>query len=781
MMRRLVALVLLGLGGATFASCTGSPGSDQSGSGSGNGNGSGGGKGTGGSGPASGSGGGKGTGGSGPASGSGGSGAPYGSGGTSMIDGGPITQPPMPFEAASAQTAVRKVKNLLTGMAPTDDDVSLVTAMGAAGLQQLIDTWMTDKTYQPHFQDKMVFFFRNAFQQTSFSPLDDFKPQLLENGGFDFGPIGAGAVGDDAFARLVQNLQDSFALTAWQIVASGQPFTNVLTTNKFMMTTALKSLYLQIEMPNDQPYAFTGGTKTTKLAWRVDYSGAAPIPIEDIVNPQSPNYLTFDDMPPANATSGFPGGGGGGFNTCHGGTNGAGAAVPYAMNSGYAMLFQRLLGMTPRYPFEAVQTTTCFEHPSKPYFTTSDVSDWTLVTVNPMQSGDSYIQPYDLPTLRKATTLPLKLPRFGYYTTPAFLALWNTNDSNQHRVTANQTLLVAFGQSFSPANAIVPLTSAGLDSAHSVAGTECVGCHKSLDPLRQFWATQFDYNDRNDFPAKASFTGAAANPRPSSTGGLLAFGSVNAMGASMADLGMLLQQNVDNTDSKQPISRFALGMTQKLCYFANATSCLETDAEFRRVAHDFEASNFNFPALVKDLFSSPLVTGAAQTDTFTDGGVLVSIARKDQLCASLGNRLGLDVCSLSAPLPTSAQKTTITIATALPADAFSRGSEIPVTASDPTLFFRAATEMLCENVATQVVDASSGTSVFASADAQGAMAKMVTDIMGYPPSASHYGDALAILKEHYSAVMGAKNTATNALRSTFVLACESPTSLSFGL
>ena len=142
MMRRLVPVVLVGL-----AACTGSPGSDQGGSTTGSGghnqsNGSGGhgqSSGSDGSGPAGGSGG------SGPANGSGGSGAsPYGSGGSAMIDGGPITQPPQPFEAASAQTAVRKVKNLLTGLAPTDDDVSLVTAMGAAGLQQLIDTWMTD-------------------------------------------------------------------------------------------------------------------------------------------------------------------------------------------------------------------------------------------------------------------------------------------------------------------------------------------------------------------------------------------------------------------------------------------------------------------------------------------------------------------------------------------------------------------------------------------------------------------------------------------------------------
>ena len=46
--------------------------------------------------------------------------------------------------------------------------------------------------------------------------------------------------------------------------------------------------------------------------------------------------------------------------------------------------------------------------------------------------------PYNIPALRQATELGLALPRTGFYTTPAFLALWNTNDSNQHRVTANQ-------------------------------------------------------------------------------------------------------------------------------------------------------------------------------------------------------------------------------------------------------------------------------------------------------------------------------------------------------
>src|SRR4030095_17245341 len=76
--------------------------------------------------------------------------------------------------------------------------------------------------------------------------------------------------------RVVQALQDSFALTAWQIVKEGRPFTETLTTTRFRMTTALKSLYVQIEMPADTNQR---STSTTVLNWSVDYSGTAS-PIE---------------------------------------------------------------------------------------------------------------------------------------------------------------------------------------------------------------------------------------------------------------------------------------------------------------------------------------------------------------------------------------------------------------------------------------------------------------------------------------------------------------------
>jgi hypothetical protein len=630
---------------------------------------------------------------------------------------------------------------------------------------------MTDPMYKDNFRDKMIAFFRNTFQQTGFSPTDDFKPQLLQNGGFDFGPLGTLAVGDGAFAMLVQNLQDSFALTAWGLVSEGHPFTDTLTTQKYMMTTGLKSLYLQIEMPNDQPYAFP--KPANLLAWKIDYSGN-PIPLAQTLDPSSPNYMVFGDDPPDNMgyfpSTAFP--------TCRGGTpSTANTVVTSASFTGYAQLFQRLVGYTPRYPF--VANPTCWEHPSKPYFTAQDLSDWQWVTVHPLAPGATYVKPYDLPTLRTLTDLSVALPRVGFFTTPAFLALWNTNNSNQHRVTANQALLAAFGTSFSSESLITPLSEPGLDPSHSVAGTECFGCHKSLDPMRQFWATQFDFNDRNDFITN-SFTGDPPNPRPSMTGGVFAFLDVNQMGSDMLAFGPMLAKATDS-DPVMPLNQFAIGVTQKLCFYANSSPCDVTDPEFRRVVGVF-AQAFDFTALVKELFASPLVTGAVATKTFAQGAVTVSVSRRNHLCAALSDRLGKpDLCAQAVALPTQSQAATEKIAASVPADAFSRGAESPVTPASPSVFYRAASEELCENIAPQVVDATTAT-VWTSANKDPAMIDMVEKIMGYPPSDPNHAPALAILQDHYTSVLAAPGgSATVALRSVFVLACESPTALSIGL
>ena len=696
----------------------------------------------------------------GTSSGSGGAGGGVAGTPNPPINPGSVTVPPTPFEPATALSSVRKVKNLLTGLTPTDADVATVTTMGAAGLQTLINTWMTDPEFQDKFRERMLFFFRNSFQQTGFNPAEDFKPQLLTNGGFDF----ANTPGDDIFPRLVQNIEDSFALTAWQLIAEGRPFSEVLTTRRFMMTTALKATYLQIEMPRD-----TRGTAAPTISWKVDESGV-DIPIEQIVDPASPNYLTFADVAP----------------TVAGGSH---AGLP--RNGRHGQSLHRFQHPVPGVAGSdsTVRHATVAGSPTPPSAIESRRNPISRCRTSATGNGSPCAR--SIPARRGScrTTFRLcarprswgsRLPRVGFFTTPAFLALWNTNDSNQHRVTANQTLLVALGQSFTSANSIVPLSAAGLDANHAVDGTECYGCHKSLDPLRQFWGTQLDFNDRNDFIARAG-NGIAANPRPATTGGGFAFGNLNTTGADIFALGPLLGQVADLTDPNQAVNRFAIAMTQKLCFFANSSPCVESDPEFRRIAHAFETNNTNFASLVKELLSSPLVTGAKPTTTSDMMGLTVSISRRDQLCMALSNRLGKpDLCGLAVPVPSTTQAATLKIATSVPADAFSRGSEFPITASTPTLFYAAAGEMLCENIATQVVDATTG-SVFSSSTPPAAIADMVQRVMGYPPSDPLYAGAVKILQDNYNAHIAAKASATNALRSTFALACEAPTTLSFGL
>ena len=679
------------------------------------------------------------------------------------LDPGAIDVAAMPWDDKTAVEALRKVKNLLIGTAPSDGDVQAVKSQGPAGLEQLIIGWITDAATLPYFKNKMIFFFRNLFQQTGFTPTVDFQNQLLANSGFDFGPFGVGAVGDDSFARLVQNLQDEFAMTAWQLVQEGHSFLETLTTQKFMMTTGLKVVHLQIEMPNDQPYSF-GARNATKLAWSIDYSGKA-IAIEDAIK-----NMVFSDEPPANPGNSFLFGNSSMFPTCH-----ASTTTPTGTFTGYGQLFQRIIGFTPRYPFAA--QPTCWEHPSKPYLTTDDVSDWQWVTVAPKASGDAYIQPYDLPTLRKTTTLKLALPRVGFFTTPAFLALWNTNDSNQHRVTADQALLAALGGSFTSENTIIPVSETGLDSAHTTTTSDCYVCHKSLDPMRNFWANQLDFNDRNDW-LTSTFNGATPNPKPSTIGGVFAFGTVNAKGASINDFGTLLGTMTDG-DPSAPINQFAIGVAQKLCYYANSAPCDVTDPEFRRIATNF-AHAFSFPLLIKDLFASPLVTGAVDTKTAAKGTVPVSISRRDHFCQALSNRLGVnDVCALVVALPNPAQTSTSTIAGSVVADGFGRGTVAPVTPASPNLFFRAAVEQLCANLAPQLVDGTSG-SVWSSSKAPAAIDDMVARVMGYPPSDKNHAMAVSILQKHMTDAQ-AQGNASSALRSTFVLACESPTSISIGL
>ena len=222
----------------------------------------------------------------------------------------------------------------------------------------------------------------------------------------------------------------------------------------------------------------------------------------------------------------------------------------------------------------------------------------------------------------------------------------------------------------------------------------------------------------------------------------------------------------------------------KLCYYANSAPCLEDDPEFQRVATVFKNSNFNFRTLVRELFSSPLVTLAARTKTFTETEAPVTIQRQEHFCSAISSRLAItDACAMNTIAGLTPLQTTLaSLSLSIPAASYSRGAESPVVSRDPNLFFRASVENICRRLADEVVDKTPGTPRYTSTMPQPAIDDMVKTVMGVPLADARFSGARSILIEHYeAAAKTAGITARDALKSTFVLACSSPTSVSSGL
>jgi hypothetical protein len=244
---------------------------------------------------------------------------------------------------------------------------------------------------------------------------------------------------------------------------------------------------------------------------------------------------------------------------------------------------------------------------------------------------------------------------------------------------------------------------------------------------------------------------------------------VSASGRTIFDLASELAAHPD----------FAEAWTQKLCTYANSGPCLITDAEFIRVAQVFKDSNFDFGKLVVEIFSSPLVTYRAQTDTAAQQGETFPVARRDHLCAALSNRLAIaDVCGLdvNTQVP-NALKPVQQIASVLPSDQYSRGAEAPVLAADPSLFFRTGLENICAVLAGQLIDASM-TPRWTSTNPAAAIADFVHTLMGIEKARD--ATPLSILTSHFQSARAAGLTASDSLKSAFVLACLSPSVVGIG-
>ena len=124
-----------------------------------------------------------------------------------------------PFEPSPVASAVRKVKTLLMGDAPTTAEINSVTDDQSA-LRNLAMSWIDSE----RGQDKLLSFFGLALQQ-----------EMGEEDIEQFDRLRRHRSLNAPFRKV---MSESFARTALDLVANDQPFNRIATTREWVVTTA---------------------------------------------------------------------------------------------------------------------------------------------------------------------------------------------------------------------------------------------------------------------------------------------------------------------------------------------------------------------------------------------------------------------------------------------------------------------------------------------------------------------------------------------------------------
>ena len=545
-----------------------------------------------------------------------------------------------------------KVKMLINGLPLTAAELDAIRS-DPATLRDHIDTWLDT----PEASRKLVTFFQRAFQQNRVN-IDDLDENL---GATNF--AGWGRVQEYRFIDLVmENMRESFARTALAITEEGRPFTDVLTTRAFMMTTGLMatlSFYADRPDQDDGKDAYRlldAYLPEGVLVWERD----EVIPPEQTLDPSHPNFMHFSDAVFADCLD----------NPQYVFTGDVPRAAWQSLTGSYW-----LTG-----PVTGISGDNCknlFQN-NQSLLSIDDFQDWHWVTVREPEAGEEHTMFWELDHMRAGGDFVTDAPYVGFFTTPAFWSTWPTNSDNDARVTMNQALIVAFGRSFDGEANIAPASVEGLlDGDHANPETECYSCHKTLDPMRQLVRQSMTYGGHRQLDTDVS-----------SVSGVFAFDGVEQEGDGVDDLALFMSEH----------PAFPSAWVQKLCYYANSAPCPPTSPLFQDMVDAFVASDYDFRSLITELFASPLVTSAACVDG--GSGNAPSINRQQHLCDAMRSRLGLDdLCEMEyfggEDQPLDYQREITQVIGMIPADDYARGAETPLTISESSLFIASAYEAIC--------------------------------------------------------------------------------------
>ena len=135
---------------------------------------------------------------------------------------GDTGEPETPFVPLPPESALAKVKDFLTGLAPTPEE-QLAYLGHPNALPALVDAWMQT----PEYAARESAIFHQLFQQET--SVDNLADHLDINVNRVIG------MDDRADGRLLPSIPDGFTRTVADLVAADRPFTEVLTTHTFML------------------------------------------------------------------------------------------------------------------------------------------------------------------------------------------------------------------------------------------------------------------------------------------------------------------------------------------------------------------------------------------------------------------------------------------------------------------------------------------------------------------------------------------------------------------
>lgn len=636
-------------------------------------------------------------------------------------------------QAVAARIYTAKLKSLIVGEPLSAEELSQVEA-DPAELRTLVSAWID----RPRAKAKLQNFFTTAFQQEGFE--DDALARHFSLEEFFLGTLpGSKTKVSDVLPR---SFRDSFGRTALYALDNDWSFDRLVSTNQFMMTTAMMvSIALNDELIVDDEGEMSHRTLD---GTEIVYQRHENYPLDRVLDPEDDVFLHFysdnETVVPDECLVG----------EVRGSDPRLGVLIYSAMMGTFVQLQGRNRICRKR---QRTQVDTLLD--------AADFEDWRLVTIRRPRTGEEADRFFELGNLRGSTELVLHTPRVGFFTTPAFVSVWETNRDNQARGTMNQTLITAYGQSIDGEQVILPEFNDALNGEHADPTTSCYACHKTLDPMRQFFRRDYTYSFHQQQSDEVRQKRAD-----------FAWDGVQSGGSSIEEFAALLVGHPN----------LARGWTQKLCWYANSAPCPEGE-EFERVVRNFSEGGMNFRDLLVELLSSPLVTGA--TPVPNGNGDLPSVARVRHFCAALSARVDEpDVCGLYSDIDSiddsgARRLRLLNSATSgvIPDDTFARGDQNPIAISDVGLFSRNAYEKICISVAKERVD--NGDPLFDFGDADPTLENLVTRVAAIPENDPRYPKILESLREHYETAQRQTNPGA-AMRSAFVVACLAPSSIGIG-